>query len=467
MAGGTTRVVSSALVVIPGPGETVTFVRQERGPYAGFWLLPGGKVEFGESIADAARREAAEESGCRVEELTLTGAYEILGPDHHFVVWAYRSEQAVAIPAGFHGHHVTGVQQVPWNAVEPHPTDMPILNEAGAASYPRELIEDRLQRHGITMTNVLNGSCFGPEPGRHCGRLARQIPEAVQGGADRPESPVREFTERAVGRITDWSDVSWARKGSRVWRARGAAGGVWFAKTHENDRFHDREVRAYRSWVISLETAAPRLVAADPVLRTVVTTAVPGHSLHDTFRAPDEQRRIFHSIGALAAAIHSSASAQPASGKPVLLEKLEQHLDGVRAHLALGDEEFIRATAKRVAHLPELDLVPTHGDFQLRNLLWDDDTLYVIDFERSEEGPAVRDFIRLSDAWAGRPDLYDATMAGYGRPLTPAEKEHLAVGSVLDAVSGIQYGAAHSDLELVERGRRTLTRLRAADRGAW
>jgi 8-oxo-dGTP diphosphatase len=35
------RVVTAALVVVPGPGDTVTFVRQERGPYAGFWLLPG------------------------------------------------------------------------------------------------------------------------------------------------------------------------------------------------------------------------------------------------------------------------------------------------------------------------------------------------------------------------------------------------------------------------------------------
>ena len=48
-AGG--RVVTAALVVVPGPGDTVTFVRQERGPYAGWWLLPGGKVEFGEPVA--------------------------------------------------------------------------------------------------------------------------------------------------------------------------------------------------------------------------------------------------------------------------------------------------------------------------------------------------------------------------------------------------------------------------------
>ncbi|MFJ8804429.1 hypothetical protein [Streptomyces sp. NPDC102487] len=77
----------------------------------------------------------------------------------------------------------------------------------------------------------------------------------------------------------------------------------------------------------------------------------------------------------------------------------------------------------------------------------------MIDLERSEPGPAVRDLVRLSDAWQGRPDLLAAFLAGYGRPLTPAEQARL----VIDSVSAIAYG----DPELVERGRRTLARLRA------
>jgi 8-oxo-dGTP pyrophosphatase MutT (NUDIX family) len=164
------RVVTGALVVVPGPGETVTFVRQERGPYAGFWLLPGGKVEFGEPVVEAAKRETVEEAGCQVGELLLTGAYEILGPNHHFVMWAYRSRQVVEVAEGFVGHHVTGVQQVEWDVLEPHPTDMPILNDAGAAGYAGELIEDRMRREGIVMTNLLTGEAFGTAGAR----LARQ-----------------------------------------------------------------------------------------------------------------------------------------------------------------------------------------------------------------------------------------------------------------------------------------------------
>ena len=49
----------------------------------------------------------------------------------------------------------------------------------------------------------------------------------------------------------------------------GAEGGVWFVKIHQNDRFHGRETGAYRSWVLTLGAAAPRLVAADPALRAI------------------------------------------------------------------------------------------------------------------------------------------------------------------------------------------------------
>ncbi|MEU8779479.1 hypothetical protein [Streptomyces sp. NPDC048606] len=58
------------------------------------------------------------------------------------------------------------------------------------------------------------------------------------------------------------------------------------------------------------------------------------------------------------------------------------------------------------------------------------------------------------------PDLLQAVIDGYGRPLTPEEEAQLTVSSVLDAVSDISYGTAHGDPELVERDQRTLARLR-------
>lgn len=279
---------------------------------------------------------------------------------------------------------------------------------------------------------------------------------------DLPPGEVRQLAEQAVGRIATWRDASWDRDSSRVWRAEGAQTGVWYVKIHQNTRFHHREVDAYRSWVPSLGTAAPTLVTADSALRAVVITAVPGRPLHGLYHPPEQQLHLFHQIGALAAAIHRSAAPLPAKEGVPALAKVERHLDAARPYLRPGDEEFIHQIVARAKDVPPLGRVPTHGDFQLRNLLLDDHgSLAVIDFERSEPGPAIRDLVRLSDAWATQPLLHDAFMSGYGRALTPAEEERIVVDSTLDAVSGIQYGATHADAETQQRGHRTLARLRS------
>ncbi|SCE79196.1 8-oxo-dGTP diphosphatase [Micromonospora marina] len=151
----TTKPTIAALAIVPTAPGQVVFVRQQRGPYAGWLLLPGGKVEFGESAHDAARRETAEEAGFDVDELTPTGVYEIRAEDgsYHFVMFAFRAGTATRVTGG--GHHVDGVLQASVDEVQPHPTVMQILNDAGVASYPARDIEQAMRRDGILMCGHL------------------------------------------------------------------------------------------------------------------------------------------------------------------------------------------------------------------------------------------------------------------------------------------------------------------------
>jgi ADP-ribose pyrophosphatase YjhB (NUDIX family) len=52
---------------VPVWGEQVLLCRRAIEPRLGFWTLPAGFMELGESVADGALRETVEEAGARVE----------------------------------------------------------------------------------------------------------------------------------------------------------------------------------------------------------------------------------------------------------------------------------------------------------------------------------------------------------------------------------------------------------------
>jgi 8-oxo-dGTP diphosphatase len=70
--------------------DRVLLVRRARSPGKGFYSLPGGRVEFGESLHAALHREVDEETGIRIEILGLAGWREVLpgatGGGHYLIM---------------------------------------------------------------------------------------------------------------------------------------------------------------------------------------------------------------------------------------------------------------------------------------------------------------------------------------------------------------------------------------------
>ncbi len=111
--------------------DRLLLVRRGRGPAQGLWSVPGGRVEAGETLAEAVTRELREETGLEGVCGPLLGWTEQMAEDHHYVI------------LDFEATLVGGDQPVAGDdAAEATWVDLPDVAELDLAEGVAELLHD-------------------------------------------------------------------------------------------------------------------------------------------------------------------------------------------------------------------------------------------------------------------------------------------------------------------------------------
>ena len=266
-------------------------------------------------------------------------------------------------------------------------------------------------------------------------------------------TPLERFVVDHLG-VVDVLDRPATIGGSRVLHVRDSAGRRWFAKRLPKQRPFDAEVTGYRLWGGLPGVPTPRAVCDER--RCLLLPEVAGR------RPSGRSARVERAAGELLRLLH--AAEHPAGWVSRWRELAVTDTDRRLAHLIRSgltvDQAMVREQVAVLVAIPDLVDVVTHGDFQPHNWRWRRGRLHTFDFAAAALRPAAYDLgrLRFAACWA-RPDLFSTLLAGYGRPLTPAEWLFVEALMPWRAVVAMSLGVRHGRPEMVTHGQEVLAQV--------
>jgi 8-oxo-dGTP diphosphatase len=115
--------------------SSILLIKRKNDPYQGSWALPGGFVEYGETVENAAVRETKEETGIDVKLKELVGVYS--DPD--------RDPRGHTITVCFLGSNIGGMLKSATDADDAKYFDLNTIKTLDLAFDHERIIQDSLK----------------------------------------------------------------------------------------------------------------------------------------------------------------------------------------------------------------------------------------------------------------------------------------------------------------------------------
>lgn len=239
-----------------------------------------------------------------------------------------------------------------------------------------------------------------------------------------------------------------------------AGAGRFIVKAGSGDNHHvSREIAAHRTatGVLADTGHASRMVHCDNEANILVTTYLPGQLVQGTSAEADPDTYL--QAGRLLGRFHRQHVRIDDAVDARATCKALAWLDGEH-RIDHGTATLLRETLR--SHLPvSVPVVPTHGDWQPRNWLFnanDQDrpgTVRIIDFGRFEHRPAMSDFCRLAaQQWQDNPELEAAFFDGYGAD--PRDRELWRIIQIREAIGTAAWAYKIGDETFERQGHRMI-----------
>lgn len=136
----------AAIAVIQDERGRVLLVKQTGGPFAGAWLLPGGRATDDESAVHALVREVREETGLTLTDAAYLTGYRTSGDGYELTVLMYRGSAEGALVA----ERGSDARWFAADAIpDPHPALRRQLFDAGIGTDTDAAIAAALEASGI------------------------------------------------------------------------------------------------------------------------------------------------------------------------------------------------------------------------------------------------------------------------------------------------------------------------------